>query len=569
MKNSHLFLKITVYLLVLSTILALAAGCKNDTNSEKDPSQNEEAFIDISNYAIVRRDKVDKIVVTKTANIKLAILDKLGADLPVQTDWYNPNTPPDPNAKEILVDQTNRKESQDALAKLEAKEDDAYIIEITENKIVILGKTQNSTLRAIEYFMQNYVFTSTKSNCLGAVEEKSLILDYTFGNILIAGKLDMDIDLVSTVFAVPNEHYSKILGYSSHIVKSSYPSVIELKYQPNEKDNGKLLANFHIGETPAVPNAPNSESCIMESTDGGKNWKIIARPEETIDKTLTGVTMAHLFELPAQVGVLPAGTIILSGNSVNWTGKSIVAIWCSFDCGYTWEEFSILAEGGATRYGVWEPFMWYEPSDGYLYCFYSDDSDPKYDQKLVYKRSNDGKNWWKEVNVCAFSNFEDRPGMLSLTKMGNGEYFITYEYYGGDDGYIYYKTTKDVRNWDAADKGTKIATAEGHTIGSAPWCVWTPAGGECGTLFVTGRWEENGDGTNRVFVSFDYGKTWETIENPLPFDESNDVGDYGAYGRSPCLIVGKDPSIIYYVNTTDVPETGRQRVQFAKLKINN
>ena len=133
--------------------------------------------------------------------------------------------------------------------------------------------------------------------------------------------------------------------------------------------------------------------------------------------------------------------------------------------------------------------------------------------------------------------------------------------------YIYYKTTKDITKWDARSIGTKIQTASGHTIGSAPWCIWTPAGGECGTLFVTGRWEEKGDGTNRVFVSFDYGRTWETIENPLPFNEKNDVGNYGAYGRSPCFIVGKDPSIVYYINTTDVPETGKQRIQFAKLKI--
>ncbi|MBP3332926.1 MAG: exo-alpha-sialidase [Clostridia bacterium] len=560
--------RFSVLFLVLSLLLSTLISCAPEEKEE--PKETPEEKLDISGYTIVRKDAVSKIITSKTADIRNMLREHLDIDLTIATDWYAPTNAPDPNAKEILVDLTNRKESQDAFAKLEERENDAYIIEITENKIVILGKTEASTLRAIEYFMQNYILATEKGSdfCLDA--GKSLVNDYdSTQNILIAGKLDMDIELVSTVFAVPKENLSKVLGYPSHIVKSSYPSIIELKYQPKEENNGKLLVNFHIGETPAVDDAPNSEASIMESKDGGKNWKIIARPEETIDKTLTGSTMAHLFELPKQVGDLPAGTVILSGNSVDWSRKSIVAIWCSFDAGYTWEEYAVLDEGGAERYGVWEPFMWYEESDGYLYCFYSDDSDPKYDQKLVYKRSKDGKNWEEEVHVCAFNNYKDRPGMLSMTKMNNGEYFITYEYYGGDDGYIYYKTTKDITKWDAASIGTKIRTAEGHTIGSAPWCVWTPAGGECGTLFVTGRWEENGDGTNRVFVSFDYGKTWETIENPLPFDESNDVGNYGAYGRSPCLIVGKDPSIVYYVNTTDVPETGKQRVQFAKLKIND
>ena len=41
---------------------------------------------------------------------------------------------------QILIDKTNRKESSDALAKLDGKEKDAYLIDITENKIVILGK---------------------------------------------------------------------------------------------------------------------------------------------------------------------------------------------------------------------------------------------------------------------------------------------------------------------------------------------------------------------------------------------------------------------------------------------
>ncbi len=565
MKKTSLFYRLLAIVIALASLLAVFSAC---TEKKPDPDEGANNFFDISEYTIIRRDSSEKVIVTKTAKIKMMIEETIGADLTIKSDWYAPTNVPDPNAKEILVDLTNRKESTDALAKLEEKEDDAYIIEFTENKIVILGKTEASMIRAIEYFIHNYVLPSTKENSLLVEEEKTLIKDYTpLKNILIAGKLDMDVELVSTVFAVPKEYLSRVLGYSSNVIKSSYPSIIELKYQPNEENNGKLIANFHIGDNPDVKNAPNSESCIMESTDGGNKWKIIARPEETIDKTLTGVTMAHLFELPAQVGDLPAGTIILSGNSVDWSRKSLVGIWCSFDCGYTWEEYSILDEGGATWYGVWEPFMWYEESDGYLYCFYSDDSDPKYDQKLVYKRSKDGKNWEDEVSVCAFSNFEDRPGMLSMTKMNNGEYFITYEYYGGNDGYIYYKTTKDITSWDAADIGTKIQTVDGHTIGSAPWCVWTPAGGECGTLFVTGRWEKNGDGTNRVFVSFDYGKTWETIENPLPYDESNDAGNYETYGRSPCLIVGKDPSIIYYVNTTDIPETGKERIQFAKLKI--
>ena len=559
MEKPNVFCKTLAMTVALVSALSLFSSC--ESRSEK----NEDAkLLDISGYNIVRSENAKTKVKKKTSALKNAIEEKLGLVLSISEDRSSSDT----SAKEILVGETNRKESADALAKLDGKEGDAYIVEITGNKIVIVGKTELSTMRGIDYFINNYVISSEKGKDLNISHGKSVTEDYSaVKNIWIADKLDMDVELVSTVFAVPNETTSDILGYPSRIAKTSYPSIIELKYQPKDENNGKLLANFHIGETPSVSGAPKSESCIMESSDGGENWKIIARPEETIDKTLKGVTMAHLFELPEKVGNLPAGTIILSGNSVDWSRKSIVGMWCSFDCGYTWEEYSVLDEGGTTWHGVWEPFMWYEESDGYLYCFYSDDTGTVYDQRIVYKRSKDGKNWEEKVNVCAFSDFRDRPGMVSMTKMNNGEYFIAYEYYGGDDGYIYYKTTKDITKWDASDIGTKVMTSEGHTIGSAPWCVWTPAGGECGTLFVTGRWEENGDGKNRIFVSFDHGKTWETVQNPLSFNELNDVGNYGEYGRSPCLIVGKDPSIVYYVNTTDVPKVGKQRIQFAKLKI--
>jgi hypothetical protein len=93
-------------------------------------------------------------------------------------------------------------------------------------------------------------------------------------------------------------------------------------------------------------------------------------------------------------------------------------------------------------------------------------------------------------------------------------------------------------------------------------------GGENGTLIVTGKFEKNGDGKHRMFVSFDYGRTWDTMENPLPYDLENDALSTNRIGHSAAFFVGSDPSVIYYMNTTDIPETGRQRIQFARLKIN-
>ena len=568
MKKRRMFCKITALLIASASILAGFVSCKEDL-----PEEKPKEYIDIGEYTIVRRDASETRVTRETTALKKTIESALGASLTVTTDWYNPNTPPDPNAKEILIDKTNRKESSDALAKLDGKEKDAYLIDITENKIVILGKSTLSTVRAIKQFVKEYVMPSGEAGKIDLSAGKTLIRDYNvINNISLDDRLDMDVEVVSTVFETPEKRYDDVLGYFCSIEKVQYPSIVELKYQKNEKNNGKLIAISTLSASP-VRGGPKTHGAVWESTDGGASWTLIARPEETIDTSIEGISMAHIYELPAKVGDMPAGTLLYSGNSVNYSRKSHIAIWRSFDAGYTWEEYTIVASAGGLGEGIWEPFVWYEETDGYLYCFYSDDSDPRHDQKLVYKRSKDGKNWSRITEVCAFKDPAARPGMFVMTKMGNGEYFMVYEYCGTKECHIYYKTTKDITKWDPEDEGKRLEIPSGSSkiiLGSAPSCVWTSAGGENGTLIVTGKWENNKDGkTHRLYMSFDYGKSWSAVETPLPYDEYNDARDTKRIGYSPSLVVGADSSTVHFVNMTDVPENGLTRIQYARLKIND
>ena len=569
MKKINIFCKTIALIIALASVLSIFASC------QKEPQNNEEEpknLLDISGYTIVRYDNAKVKVTKKTTALKNAIKEKIGLDLAVTEDWYNPNTPPDPNAKEILIDKTNRKESQDALAKLESKEGDAFIVEITENKIVLAGKTDLSTIRAISYFINNYVLPSAQANTIDISGGSSEIRDYSAEkNIWITNKLDMDVEFTTTLISSSNKK-TNALGYPTNITQVYFPSVIELQHQPKEENNGTLIAAVSIGEDPGI----STIGCIMESRDGGKNWDVIARPEETVDTRLWAGQMAHIYELPAQVGNLPAGTLIYAANAVNYEYKSHIGVWRSFDCGKTWKEISIVASAGGLGEGVWEPVMFYEESDGYLYCFYSDDSDPDHDQKIVYKRSKNGVRWEKAVEVFASENPADRPGMPVITKMGNGEYFLVYEYcnsWMGDvqDCFIYYKTTKDITNWNSSDPGTRISAkvnGNDYTMASSPCCVWTPAGGENGTLFLQGR-RQFGDLSIRTFVSFDYGKTWDTIETPIPYDWYSCVidGVDQAIGYRPIMTLGADPSIIHFVTITDVKDIKKSQLQYAKLKV--
>ena len=64
-----------------------------------------------------------------------------------------------------------------------------------------------------------------------------------------------------------------------------------------------------------------------------------------------------------------------------------------------------------------------------LVCYYSDERDNAYNQKLVYQATSDLVKWESVVNVVAeTTNSNGRPGMAIVSKIPNNQYFLTYEY---------------------------------------------------------------------------------------------------------------------------------------------
>jgi len=513
-----------------------------------------------SSYRIVRTDfgDTDDPEVQIAISLMRGILAEMDLNVPLATDWFKNET--DIPQKEVLVGKVNRPESEKVYASLNPGE---WCVRVIGDKIVVAGDTTTALESAADYFMDTFVRGKEEIVVPKELNHVDTSIKTAYPMTLENG-VTLTVEQVSTVFQVPKDSYTESYGYPANVRTAHYPSITKLQY--NGEKNGTLIGIFCLGDTPA---GPNTQSCVMESTDDGATWKMIARPKETIDTSITGISMAHIYELPAQVGDMPAGTLLYSGNSVDYSRKSHIAVWRSYDCGYTWEEYTIIAEGGGTKEGVWEPFMWYEESDGYLYCFYSDDSDPAHDQKLVYKRSKDGVTWSDIGDVCTFPAAKDRPGMFIMTEMGNGTYLMVYEYFGSRSGAVYYKVTDDLTSWNPTDPGKRLQTEGGqYILSGAPSCIWTPAGGENGTLIVSGKHELKGaTGSPKLFISFDRGDSWQTIDNFLPYDPNNDVRNTNRIGHSPSFFVGEDPSVIYYMNCTDTPETGRQRIQFARIRI--
>ena len=318
-----------------------------------------------------------------------------------------------------------------------------------------------------------------------------------------------------------------------------YPTVIQLCHQKNPADNGKLLASFEqLGST-----CP-----IYESADDARTWTFLGRATDDLNEGYCSEWMPFLFELPADIGAFEAGTVILAGTSITGEGitGSTVTLYAGTAPDWHFQAFCNVDQAGGLDWGVWEPWLIYEEETGRLYCFYSDDSDAVCSQKLVYRYTTDLISWSEKRDCVACADPALRPGMVSVTKMGDGGYFMAYEMVGIEGNPIYCKTAASLDGWgDASDPGAVVCAA-GKTFGSSPCAAWSPAGGKCGTLIVTAKHPVSGKsatGTD-LFLSFDYGRTFAPVANPIPYT----LEGHERCGYSPSLFVSSDGAAVYYVN---------------------
>ncbi len=294
---------------------------------------------------------------------------------------------------------------------------------------------------------------------------------------------------------------------------------------------------------------------VYKSVDGGSNWEKIS----FVTDRVTGLNSEWnpvLYELHSPCGKYPSGTVVLGGVSVDPEHKkeSRIRLYFSTDGGYTFDDGIDVASGGGLDEGVWEPFI-VQLDDGRLVCFYSDDTDPEHSQKIVYRISADGESWEETVSVVASNIIEERPGMPVVTRLGDGSYFMVYEIVdkeGTQGNPVYCRRSEDCLDWgDATYMGEEVISRNGKkALGSAPYCAWTPAGGEDGTLIVSGTFMRKGksDTGTDLFVSRDCGKTWKTVPHIIPYTSADHVG----YSNS--FIFSSDGRMIYAINNPQNPE---------------
>ena len=298
-----------------------------------------------------------------------------------------------------------------------------------------------------------------------------------------------------------------------------YPRVMELHHAGEL--NGTLLATFDhstVKEPPVVP--------IMQSTDGGVTWE----PYGKIEDTQNGYGIRFqpvMFELPQQCGDLPAGTIVFAGNSVplDFTSTEL-SFYISRDHAKTWEFRSSIVKGGPPveqNFDALGPARQPPPyldTYGRIAVAFTDErphTDPRFNQTLAVIASDDGGKTWSEPKYTVkIPDRTLRPGMPIVTRMGNGKYIMVYEIVGYPECDIYYKLSDDGWDWgDDALQGTRVETKDGLFLGSMPYVIWVPQGGENGTVIVTAKREGEHIGMRDpgyYHVNYNYGVgPWERV----------------------------------------------------------
>lgn len=344
-----------------------------------------------------------------------------------------------------------------------------------------------------------------------------------------------------------------------------YPRVIRLQH--SGADNGRILASVvtFVGDGSGPPDGVGA---IYESTDGGSSFDQVGAVTDPEAADGQGLCCATLYELPRQIGDMPAGTLLWAASVGAADRPMALRIWKSNDLGRSWSYLSACATAQNTR-GLWEP-EFSIAADGSLVCHYADETDPAHSQKLVQVRSTDGVNWTDPTDTVAVPDPRHRPGMPMVRQLPNGDYFMTYEIcaLGGQyDCAVFHRTSEDGWHWgDPTQFGEQPQTVDGKYFTHTPTIAWSPSeGNPDGKILLIGRDLNNADGTvaddNRrtIFVNTENGAgPWYEI--PAPVEVESPLENFCPNYSSP-LLPSEDGTQVLEI-ASDFAEDGQCKAYF-------
>lgn len=145
------------------------------------PEQTEAAAISLAGYTVIRPEHAEAGVLSAAIDLKKE-LEASAEGIAISDDWYRSGESLPDQAKEILVGNTNRAETQELLRGLLA--DDYAVKYFPESgRIAICGGSDEATVKAIGYFLEFCVSEGSIESTLSFCS----VSDYAVGECLLAG----------------------------------------------------------------------------------------------------------------------------------------------------------------------------------------------------------------------------------------------------------------------------------------------------------------------------------------------------------------------------------------------
>lgn len=252
---------------------------------------------------------------------------------------------------------------------------------------------------------------------------------------------------------------------------------------------------------------------IFRSDDGGRTW--LQRGNVPDDGEAGKIWLQpYLYELPRAFAGLPKGAVLCAGNSLDSASTRIV-LYASLDHGASWRYLSTVAVGGPPNptngnTPVWEPFLLLHGDR--LICYYSDQRDPRYGQKLAHQTSRDLRNWGPVVDDVVSAEYTQRPGMITVAQIGSSLWITTFEFGVSDTYYpVRYKLARDPESFGASP-AQELLDQDGYAPSAAPTVSWSDSGGVHGTILVSANSDQD------FFVNRALGDParWTRLSSPMP-----------------------------------------------------
>lgn len=137
-----------------------------------------------SEYSLIRSEDSSDAMIARVTSMRLEIKEKTGVGLGYTTDWIKRGAEVPATGKEIVIGTSNRPQTIEAIASIREKD---FVIAYSGERLIITGGNEESTMRAIDYFLENYIDAATGKLTVPDNLYDVVAYDYAIDGITIAG----------------------------------------------------------------------------------------------------------------------------------------------------------------------------------------------------------------------------------------------------------------------------------------------------------------------------------------------------------------------------------------------